>query len=108
MHCPRLVRLVPGGAGRIQLFGSKLTIDASGDVVLKGANLKMEKTTTMCSSGELAGVEPAPEQLLEAIGSRRSLVIARPGTEELRMLDYFGAEASVGGDVQQRWTILLA
>jgi type VI secretion system secreted protein VgrG len=36
------LRLRVEKSGRIQLFGSKLTIDASGDVVLNGATLKME------------------------------------------------------------------
>ncbi len=31
------------------------------------------------------------------ISGKRDVVIATPGSEELRMLDYFGAEASVGG-----------
>jgi hypothetical protein len=49
------------------------------------------------SPSELMGVEPASKELLAAVGAKRSLIIARPGSEELRMLDYFGAEASVGG-----------
>lgn len=51
----------------------------------------------MRSPSELMGVEPASTELLTAVGNKRSLVIAKPGSEELRMLDYFGAEASVGG-----------
>ncbi|CAM4207442.1 hypothetical protein BOMU111920_15970 [Bordetella muralis] len=43
------------------------------------------------------GVERASDDLLDAVGRKRSLIIAKPGSEELRMLDYFGAEASVGG-----------
>lgn len=42
--------------------------------------------------------ERASDQLLDAVASKRSLRIARPRSEELRMLDYFGAEASVGGE----------
>ena len=49
------------------------------------------------SPSELMGVEPASQELLTAVGSKRSLLIAQPGSEELRMLDYFGAEASVSG-----------
>jgi hypothetical protein len=49
------------------------------------------------SPSELMGVEPASAKLLDSIASKRSLVIAKPGSEELRMLEYFGAEASVGG-----------
>jgi hypothetical protein len=51
----------------------------------------------MRSPSELMGVEPASSELLTSVGSKRSLVIAAPGSDELRMLDYFGAEASVGG-----------
>jgi hypothetical protein len=51
----------------------------------------------MRSPSELMGVEPASSELLTAIGNKRALTIATAGSEELRMLDYFGAEASVGG-----------
>jgi hypothetical protein len=53
----------------------------------------------MFSSSELMGVEPASNDLLAAVGRRRDVVIAQPGSQELRMLDYFGAEASVGTHV---------
>jgi hypothetical protein len=49
----------------------------------------------MFSSGDLMGVEPASPELLASVSSKRSVVIATPGSDELRMLDYFGAEASV-------------
>src|ERR1700754_884865 len=42
------------------------------------------------------GVEPASPELLAAVSEKRSLIIAQPGSDELRMLDYFEAEASVG------------
>lgn len=51
----------------------------------------------MRSSNELMGVEPASAELLAAVGRKRALEIAQQGSEALRMLDYFGAEASVGG-----------
>lgn len=51
----------------------------------------------MRSPDDLMGVEPASPELLSAISKKREVVIAKPGSEELRMLDYFGAEASVGG-----------
>jgi type VI secretion system secreted protein VgrG len=38
------LRLRVEKSGRIQLFGAKLTIDASGDVALKGATLKMKRS----------------------------------------------------------------
>jgi len=49
----------------------------------------------MFSSGELMGVERASPELLASVSSKRSVVIAKPGSDELKMLDYFGAEASV-------------
>src|SRR5690554_5731022 len=52
---------------------------------------------SMLSADDLMGVEPASSELIEAISRKRYVVIAQPGSEELRMLDYFGAEASVGG-----------
>lgn len=51
----------------------------------------------MRSPSDLMGVEPASAELLAAVGGKRTLEIAQPGSEALRMLDYFGAEASVGG-----------
>ncbi|WP_199905472.1 hypothetical protein [Microvirgula aerodenitrificans] len=49
------------------------------------------------SPSELMGIEPSSQELLAAVGNKRSLIIAMPGSDDLRMLDYFGAEASVGG-----------
>lgn len=51
----------------------------------------------MRSVDDLMGVEPASPELISAVSKKRDVVIAQPGSEELRMLDYFGAEASVGG-----------
>ncbi len=51
----------------------------------------------MRSADDLMGVEPASSELISAVSKKRDVVIAQPGSEELRMLDYFGAEASVGG-----------
>ncbi|WP_335918972.1 hypothetical protein [Shewanella algae] len=51
----------------------------------------------MRSADDLMGVEPASPELISAISKKRDVVIAKPGSEELRMLDYFGAEASVSG-----------
>lgn len=50
----------------------------------------------MRSPDDLMGVEPASPELLSAVSKKRDVVVAQPGSEELRMLDYFGAEASVG------------
>jgi RHS repeat-associated protein len=55
-------------------------------------------TSKLFSSNELMGVERASPELLEAVAKHRTVVIARPGSEELRMLEYFQAEASVGGE----------
>lgn len=51
----------------------------------------------MRSPNDLMGVEPASPELIGAISGKRDVVVAAPGSEELRMLDYFGTEASVGG-----------
>ncbi len=51
----------------------------------------------MRSADDLMEVEPASPELISAISKKRDVVIAKPGSEELRMLDYFGAEASVSG-----------
>ena len=63
----------------------------------KEQSLVATDKVVMRSPSESMGVEPASPELLTAIGKKRALTIAKPGSEELRMLDYFGAEASVGG-----------
>ena len=52
---------------------------------------------TMNSSNALEGVERASERLVRAVSKRRTVDIARAGTEEMRYLDAIGAEANVGG-----------
>jgi hypothetical protein len=52
----------------------------------------------MNSSDELMGVEKASDELIAAVSKKRRVVIATDGSEELRMLEYFSAEASVGGE----------
>ena len=59
---------------------------------------KQPEGAMLHSSDELMGVEKASEELIEAISKKRRVIIAQEGSEELRMLDYFGAEASVGGE----------
>jgi hypothetical protein len=55
--------------------------------------------TGMFAPGDLRGVEPASPELLEAIKRHgRDIQIAKPGSEEMRFLDYFNAEANVGGE----------
>lgn len=50
----------------------------------------------MRSPSDLRGVEPASAVLLAAVGAKQTLEIAQLGSETLLMLDYFGAEVSVG------------
>lgn len=67
----------------------------------EAADLAMaaEGNVGMFSSGKLMGIEPASPELLSAVGSRRSVVIAQPGSDEMRLLDYFGAEANVNTSI---------
>lgn len=58
---------------------------------------KVPDIIRMRSVDDLKGVEPASPELISAVSKKRDVVIAQPESEELRMLDYFGAEASVGG-----------
>jgi hypothetical protein len=56
----------------------------------------------MLSGGELAGVERASPELLEAMRRHgRTIDIAQPGSEEMRFLDSFQAEANVGGAMME-------
>ena len=66
-----------------RLLGATRSLDAVGG------------TGRMFSSADLMGVARASPELIAAVSERRSVVIARPGSDELKMLDYFGAEASV-------------
>ncbi|HWL09446.1 MAG TPA: RHS repeat-associated core domain-containing protein, partial [Planctomicrobium sp.] len=51
------------------------------------------------SADDLLGVERATPELLDTMRRHgRRITIATEGSDELRMLDYFGAEASVGGE----------
>lgn len=67
----------------------------AGDV---GRKLKLIDDKIMRSSNELLGVERASEELIRAISSKRTVEIAKIGSEEMRYLDYIGAEANVGGE----------
>jgi RHS repeat-associated protein len=53
---------------------------------------------SMNSSNALRGVEPASEELLRSVSSKRTVVFAAEGSEEMRYLDWIGAEANVGGE----------
>ncbi|MCW3070298.1 MAG: hypothetical protein JWO44_188 [Bacteroidetes bacterium] len=63
--------------------------------ILKKEALKQQ---FMNSSDELMGIEKASDELIAAVSKKRRVIIAKKGSEELRMLEYFGAEASVGGE----------
>lgn len=52
----------------------------------------------LISSAEMLGVEPASQELIETVAQRRSIAWATPGSEEERLLNYFGAEASVSSN----------
>lgn len=54
------------------------------------------------SSADMLGVEPASRQLIDAVAQRRSIAWATEGSDELRMLKYFNAEASVSSDALGR------
>ena len=66
----------------------------SGNMNVKGI---LTNKINMRSPTDLMGIEAASPKLISAISRKRDVVIAKPGSEELRMLDYFEAEASVGG-----------
>jgi len=76
---------------------SPVELETSGDMSEMEAEGVVPNKINMRSPGDLMGVEPASLELMSAIANKRDVVIAKPGSEELRMLDYFGAEASVGG-----------
>jgi len=103
-----ILPLVGDGAKALIRGGSKLA-DASGEIAeaaakrdLPGGSINGPNAAAaergvgrMFSPGELMGVEQASTELLASVGRKRSVVIAQPGSDELKMLDYFGAEASV-------------
>ena len=78
------------------ILNSERALEEVGGNVLNGRDVP-NNIGVLRSPNDLMGVEPASPELLTAISAKRSLIIAQPGSDELRMLDYFGAEASVGG-----------
>lgn len=53
----------------------------------------------MRSADDLRGIEQATPELLDAMRAHgRRVNMAAEGSDELRLLDYIGAEASVGGE----------
>jgi RHS repeat-associated protein len=88
----------PGSAGMLAAERNAAeTLARIGGAEAARATARAERAGLMRSSSELMGIEPASPELVAAVGRRRSVVIAHPGTEEARFLDYFGAEASAGG-----------
>lgn len=71
--------------------------------VIGSLNDKAEAQSPSIANGgleipdEYMGIEPASPELLEAVAQRRSVVIAAEGSDDLAFLDALGAEASVGG-----------
>ena len=89
------LKAIGANTRRIKLKGQK----ASGST---GETLVIERKVVpnkinMRSADDLMGVGPASPELISAVSKKRDVVIAQPGSEELRMLNYFEAEASVGG-----------
>lgn len=98
-----LIFLAPGilkaaGVRGIPLIVSKLSniAKSSGDGILKLSGRNGGKIT-MNSSNKALGVEKASANLLESVSKKRTVTIAKEGSEELRYLNYIGAEANVGG-----------
>lgn len=57
-----------------------------------------ERTSMFSSAaGDLAGVERASQQLLDAVGTKRAVTWATPGSDAERFLNLRGAEAAVFG-----------
>ncbi|MGF1717478.1 RHS repeat-associated core domain-containing protein [Photobacterium chitinilyticum] len=91
-------KLAPGFAKNVVPEGVELA--SSSRVVRElpgGFDDFVPNKINMWSPDELMGVEPASPELISAVSRKRDVVIAQSDSEELRMLDYFGAEASVGG-----------
>jgi hypothetical protein len=87
-------RLLDGGTGTIQLGGTAI-----------GLKSMIIRNPAAASGGLFrrpvgaSSVEPAPQELLEAMARKgRTIKIAQEGSEEMRYLDFIGAEANVGGE----------
>src|SRR5262249_29551374 len=92
-----LVKSLVVGGGKLLAkgAGALLAREAESTVVKGGVNTS--KYVLRMPSG-LEGVEKASPELLEAMKARgRTIVIAEPGSESMRYLEYMGAEANVGG-----------
>ena len=81
---------VGGGAslvkGSVKLASS--AVDAGADLI-RGFRQSSLNKINMRSADDLLGVEPASSELISAVMRKRDVVIAKPGSEELRMLDFF-------------------
>lgn len=120
MGCPRLkddasARLKPGGIGLVHRAysfrepkGKNLTfathVFLNGRILWKYAQVvgagiwRKGAPFALRKPFEPMKVVPASADLLAAVRRKRIVEIAEPESEALRMLDYFGAEASVGGE----------
>jgi hypothetical protein len=87
-------------AARVVAAGGRLTeVASAADKVadIRRAAELTDAARIMKSSNELMGIERASPELIEAVSKRRIVKIAEEGSEEMRYLDYIGAEANVGG-----------
>lgn len=104
---PKVAEYWQGIGESFRALGSKVVDAVGGDGRAAGqitpavasifVTKKVPDIIRMRSVDDLKGVEPASPELISAVSKKRDVVIAQPESEELRMLDYFGAEASVGG-----------
>lgn len=95
---PGVKSLVKGVASRLLSVGQKLAQKLK-TLINKTPELKWLGPSPMRSPSELMGIEPASGELLDAVSRKgRTIKFAEPGSEEMRYLDYMGAEANVGGE----------
>lgn len=78
--------------------GGRVAGELGGGATADLAPANVERGLSMNSSSTLQGVERASDDLIASVAKRRTVQIAAPGSEELRYLDYMGAEANVGGE----------
>jgi hypothetical protein len=86
-----------GGAVRAANVGGKLGEAANAVLGLISKVGKPGRGLSMNSSSLGMGVEKASGELLEKVAKKRTVVFAKEGSEDLKYLDWMGAEANVGG-----------
>jgi RHS repeat-associated protein len=93
-----------GNYGWAAAYGAVSIIDATvgaatfGASTRLGAAVRAAQSRVLFNSSELQGVERASQTLLDAIGRRRPIAWATPGSEAERFLNYRGAEGAAFGD----------